>query len=479
MARNITARSVDYSQWYLDVIKAAELADYAPVRGCMVIRPTGYSIWENVQRYFDDAFKRTGHVNAYFPLLIPNSFLQKEAEHVEGFAPECAMVTHAGGEELEEPFAVRPTSETVIGHMYSRWIQSWRDLPVLINQWCNVMRWEKRPRLFLRTSEFLWQEGHTAHATEQEAREETLRMLEVYRKVMEEELALPVITGEKTAGERFPGAVATYTCEAMMSDAKALQAGTSHFLGQNFARAFEIRFQDRDGELATCWTTSWGISTRLIGAIIMTHSDDDGLVLPPRIAPVKAVLLPISKDERQAEDVLLPMARELSGQLNEALGGLYTTVDAQFHMRPGDRFFTHLQRGVPLRLELGEKDVQAGTVRVVRRDTGEKADLSRDALVPAVQKLLEDVQSNLYRRALSFREAHTAQASSYDELKAILAERGGFVEAYFGGTPEDERRIREETGGVTPRCIPLVDASTGRCIVTGKEGRRTIFARAY
>ena len=479
MARNITARSVDYSQWYLDVIKAAELADYAPVRGCMVIRPTGYSIWENVQRYFDDAFKRTGHVNAYFPLLIPNSFLQKEAEHVEGFAPECAMVTHAGGEELEEPFAVRPTSETVIGHMYSRWIQSWRDLPVLINQWCNVMRWEKRPRLFLRTSEFLWQEGHTAHATEQEAREETLRMLEVYRKVMEEELALPVITGEKTAGERFPGAVATYTCEAMMSDAKALQAGTSHFLGQNFARAFEIRFQDRDGELATCWTTSWGISTRLIGAIIMTHSDDDGLVLPPRIAPMKVVLLPISKDERQAEDVLLPMARELSGQLDEALGGLYTAVDTQFHMRPGDRFFTHLQRGVPLRLELGEKDVQAGTVRVVRRDTGEKADLSRDALVPAVQKLLEDVQSNLYRRALSFREAHTAQASSYDELKAILAERGGFVEAYFGGTPEDERRIREETGGVTPRCIPLVDASTGRCIVTGKEGRRTIFAKAY
>ena len=468
MARNITARSVDYSQWYLDVIKAAELADYAPVRGCMVIRPTGYSIWENVQRYFDDAFKRTGHVNAYFPLLIPNSFLQKEAEHVEGFAPECAMVTHAGGEELEEPFAVRPTSETVIGHMYSRWIQSWRDLPVLINQWCNVMRWEKRPRLFLRTSEFLWQEGHTAHATEQEAREETLRMLEVYRKVMEEELALPVITGEKTAGERFPGAVATYTCEAMMSDAKALQAGTSHFLGQNFARAFEIRFQDRDGELATCWTTSWGISTRLIGAIIMTHSDDDGLVLPPH-----------SKDERQAEDVLLPMARELSGQLDEALGGLYTAVDTQFHMRPGDRFFTHLQRGVPLRLELGEKDVQSGTVRVVRRDTGEKADLSRDALVPAVQKLLEDVQSNLYRRALSFREAHTVQASSYDELKAILAERGGFVEAYFGGTPEDERRIREETGGVTPRCIPLVDASTGRCIVTGKEGRRTIFAKAY
>lgn len=479
MARNITSRNEDYSQWYLDIIRVAELADYAPVRGCMVIRPTGYAIWESVQRHFDDAFKRTGHVNAYFPLLIPYSFLKKEAEHVEGFAPECAMVTHAGGEKLEEPYAIRPTSETVIGHMYSRWVQSWRDLPILINQWCNVMRWEKRSRLFLRTSEFLWQEGHTAHASSEEAQEETLSILELYRRVMEEELALPVLHGEKTMGERFPGAVNTYTCEAMMSDAKALQAGTSHFLGQNFARAFEIRFQDRDGELATCWTTSWGISTRLIGAIIMTHSDDDGLVLPPHIAPVKVVLLPISKDERQAEDVLLPMARELSGQLDEALGGLYTAVDTQFHMRPGDRFFTHLQRGVPLRLELGEKDVQSGTVRVVRRDTGEKADLSRDALVPAVQKLLEDVQSNLYRRALSFREAHTAQASSYDELKAILAERGGFVEAYFGGTPEDERRIREETGGVTPRCIPLVDASTGRCIVTGKEGRRTIFAKAY
>ena len=297
MARNITSRSVDYSQWYLDVIRVAELADYAPVRGCMVIRPTGYSIWESVQRHFDDAFKRTGHVNAYFPLLIPNSFLEREAEHVEGFSPECAMVTHAGGEELEEPFAVRPTSETVIGHMYSKWIQSWRDLPVLINQWCNVMRWEKRPRLFLRTSEFLWQEGHTAHATEAEAREETLKMLEVYRQLMEDVLALPVVPGEKTEGERFPGAVDTYTCEAMMSDAKALQAGTSHFLGQNFARAFEIRFQNKAGDLEECWTTSWGISTRLIGALIMTHSDDDGLILPPRVAPTKTVLLPISTNE--------------------------------------------------------------------------------------------------------------------------------------------------------------------------------------
>jgi prolyl-tRNA synthetase len=479
MARNITPRNADYSQWYLDVIKAAELADYAPVRGCMVIRPTGYAIWESVQRYFDDAFKRTGHVNAYFPLLIPRSFLEKEAEHVEGFAPECAMVTHAGGEELEEPFAVRPTSETVIGHMYSKWIQSWRDLPVLINQWCNVMRWEKRTRLFLRTSEFLWQEGHTAHATAEEAVEETLRMLDVYRQVMEDVLALPVIWGEKTAGERFPGAVDTYSCEAMMSDKQALQAGTSHFLGQNFARAFEIRFQNKAGELEECWTTSWGVSTRLIGAIIMTHSDEDGLVLPPRVAPTKAVILPIGTDERLLDETLLPRAKEFAGQLNDALGGLHVETDTRFYMRPADRFFHHLQRGVPLRLELGEKDMKAGTVRAVRRDTGEKFDIAGDAVVSSVPKILEDIQASLYAKAKSFREANTFSASSCDELKAILDEKGGFVEAYFAGTPEDERRIREETGGATPRCIPLSDDSRGRCILTGKEGRKTVFAKAY
>ncbi|MBR6901644.1 MAG: proline--tRNA ligase [Synergistaceae bacterium] len=478
MARNITPKKENYSQWYLDVIKAAGMADYAPVRGCMVIRPTGYSIWENVQAKFDAAFKKTGHVNAYFPLLIPDSFFRKEAEHVEGFSPELAMVTHAGGEELEEPFAVRPTSETIIGYMYSKWIQSWRDLPVLINQWCNVMRWEKRPRLFLRTSEFLWQEGHTAHETPEEAREETLRMLEVYRSIIEDELAIPVIAGEKTAGERFPGAVDTYTCEAMMSDTRALQAGTSHFLGQNFAKAFEIQYQDREGNLQHCWTTSWGVSTRLIGALIMVHSDDDGLIVPPRIAPVKAVILPISKDESVAENKILPKAQELSAKLDEELGGMFTKVDTDFHMRPGDRFFTHLQKGVPLRLELGEKDLQAGTVRLVRRDTGEKIDVNSENVVQTVKKILDDIQNNLFTRAKNFREENTHDAKNYDELKEIIEKQGGFVRAYFAGTPEDEVKIREDTGA-TPRCI-LPGDNKGRCFMTGKENARlTIFAKAY
>ncbi len=478
MARNITPRQENYSQWYLDVIKAAELADYAPVRGCMVIRPTGYSIWESIQSKFDAAFKKTGHVNAYFPLLIPDSFFRKEAEHVEGFAPELAMVTHAGGEKLEEPYAVRPTSETVIGSMYSKWIQSWRDLPVLINQWCNVMRWEKRPRLFLRTSEFLWQEGHTAHETAQEAREETLRMLEVYRSIIENEIAIPVLAGEKTAGERFPGAVDTYTCEAMMSDTKALQAGTSHFLGQNFAKAFDIQYQNREGELDYCWTTSWGVSTRLIGALIMTHSDDDGLIVPPRIAPVKAAIIPISKDESVAENDILPKAKELSAKLDDELGGMFTKVDTDFHARPADRFFTHLQKGVPLRLELGEKDLAAGTVRIVRRDTGAKIDAANDKVVETVKNLLDEIQSNLFMKAKTFRDNNTHDASSYDELKEIIESKGGFVRAYFGGTPEDETRIREETGA-TPRVIVPGDHK-GKCIITGNEGARlTVFAKAY
>ena len=479
MARNITPKETDYSQWYLDIIKVAELADYAPVRGCMVIRPTGYSLWESIQKHFDDAFKETGHVNAYFPVLIPNSFLEKEAEHVEGFSPECAVVTHAGGELLEEPLVVRPTSETVIGHMYSKWIQSWRDLPILINQWANVMRWEKRPRLFLRTSEFLWQEGHTAHATEEEAMEETLKMLEVYRRIMTEILAIPVIVGEKTAGERFPGAVNTYTCETMMSDKKALQAGTSHFLGQNFSRAFDIQFQNQKGEQEYAWTTSWGVSTRLIGALIMTHSDNDGLILPPRVAPVQVAILPISTNDSVMEEQLLPRALEFSDKLDQMLGGRFTFVDKQFHMRPGDRFFYHLQKGVPLRLELGEKDLAAGTVRAVRRDTGSKEDIPFENVPLRVKALLEDIHKNLYTRALDFRIANTFSASTLEELKVIVEEKGGFVETYFAGTPEEEKKIREETGA-TPRCMPLNDTCTGTCFLTGKpHARKTIFAKAY
>ncbi|HOK20261.1 MAG TPA: proline--tRNA ligase, partial [Thermosynergistes sp.] len=441
MARNITPKEEDYSQWYLDVIKVAELADYAPVRGCMVIRPWGYAIWESIQSQLDARFKETGHVNAYFPLLIPASFLEKEAEHVEGFSPECAVVTHAGGEELEEPFVIRPTSETVIGYMYSRWVQSWRDLPILINQWCNVMRWEKRPRLFLRTSEFLWQEGHTAHATKEEAIDETLKMLEVYRSFMEEVLALPVVTGEKSEGERFPGALNTYTCEAMMSDKRALQVGTSHFLGQNFSKAFDISFQNRDGNMDYAWTTSWGTSTRLIGAVIMTHSDDDGLVLPPRLAPVKAVLIPISTDERKLEDMLLPKARELANRLEAVLGPRSVIVDSQFHLRPGDRFFYHLQRGIPLRLELGEREWDRCALRAVRRDTAQKEEIPWDAVDNAVPRILKEMQRALYERALAFREANTYYAGSFDEFKELLEGKGGFIKAYFAGGVAEERAI--------------------------------------
>lgn len=479
MARNITPKEQDYSQWYLDVIRTAELADYAPVRGCMVIRPTGYSIWESIQKYFDEAFKETGHVNAYFPLLIPVSFLEKEAEHVEGFAPECAVVTHAGGEELEEALVIRPTSETVIGHMYSKWVQSWRDLPILINQWANVMRWEKRSRLFLRTSEFLWQEGHTAHATRKEALEETLKMLEVYRTIMTEILALPVIAGEKSEGERFPGAENTFTCEAMMSDKKALQSGTSHFMGQNFAKAFEIQFQNQNLDLEYAWTTSWGVSTRLIGALIMTHSDNDGLILPPRVAPVKVVIIPISKDENTLNNSILPSAMELAKRLNNVLDSRSVVVDTEFHMRPGDRFFKHLQKGVPLRLELGEKDLEQGCVLAVRRDNREKMLLPISDVENSVPAILEHIHNDLYNRALNFRNDNTFHVSDFAEFKSILETSGGFIKAYFAGGVAEEKKIKEETGA-TVRCFPLEDTSTGKCFFTGKDNAKmAVFARSY
>ncbi|MDR1471877.1 MAG: proline--tRNA ligase [Synergistaceae bacterium] len=482
MAKNIASRESNFSQWYLDVIKAAQLADYAPVRGCMVVRPNGYGIWENIQSAFDRAFKETGHVNAYFPLLIPNSFMEREAQHVEGFAPECAVVTHAGGEELEEPYVIRPTSETVIGHMYSQWVQSWRDLPILINQWCSVVRWEKRPRLFLRTSEFLWQEGHTAHATREEAIAETFRMLDVYQRIMNDHLALPVLYGEKSENERFPGADNTYSCEAMMGDRKALQAGTSHFLGQNFARAFDISFQNRNGETEFAWTTSWGVSTRLIGAIIMTHSDDDGLVLPPRIAPVKAAVIPISKDEDRIRDALEPAADGIARGLNETLGGVCAQVDRQYHMRPADRFFTHLQRGVPIRIELGEREHEERAVTVVRRDTAERDRVPLGSLNDHVRALLADIQRNLYDRAKAFRDDNTREVSSRTELKEFFAKdsRGGFAKACFAGSSDDERDIKDITGGATIRCMPLDDETRGKCICTGApDARRAIFAKAY
>lgn len=477
MARNITARAEDYSQWYLDIIKVAQLADYAPVRGCMVIRPTGYSLWEEIQEKFDDAFKEAGHVNAYFPVLIPASFFAKEAEHVEGFAPECAVVTHAGGEKLEEPLFVRPTSETVIGHMYNRWIQSWRDLPILINQWCNVMRWEKRPRLFLRTSEFLWQEGHTAHATAEEAIRETEDILEIYRRIMVDELALSVVVGIKSEGERFPGAVETYTCEAMVTDTKALQAGTSHFLGQNFAKAFEIQFQNRDESMQFVWTTSWGVSTRLIGALIMVHSDDDGLVLPPRVAPVKVAIIPIAKETEQ-QDQLFAKAKDLAAELNKAMSTRCVVVDNQFHLRPSDRFFFHLQKGVPLRLELGEKEAAAGEVALVRRDTGERISVKMSDLVKRVPQILEEIQANLLERSRKFREDHTVEVNSFEDFKKHVA--NGWVKAYFAGSKEDEKAIKEATGA-TVRCFPLEDAGLrGTCVYTGKDNARlAIFSRSY
>jgi prolyl-tRNA synthetase len=479
MAKNITPRKENYSQWYLDVISAGKLADYAPVKGCMVIRPSGFAIWEAMQARLDRMFKETGHVNAYFPLLIPKHFMEKEAEHVEGFSPECAVVTHGGGKELEEPLMIRPTSETVIGHMYSQWIQSYRDLPVLINQWCNVLRWEMRTRLFLRTSEFLWQEGHTAHETEEEAQEETMRMLEIYRRFQEEDLAIPVIPGLKTESEKFPGAIATYCIEAMMQDGKALQAGTSHNLGQNFAKAFDITFLDRKNEQSHAWTTSWGVSTRMIGGLIMTHSDDDGLIIPPRIAPVQVVIIPIfTNDSERAETKAF--AESIAERLHSRLDRLKVVIDHRDDLRPAEKFFHWLQQGIPVRIEVGPRDVAKQCGMVARRDVREKESIELESITAHVCDLLEKIQENLFQRALEFREQNTRRAKNYEEFCEIMKKEGGFVMAHWNGSPEVEAKIKGDTKA-TIRCIPLdSEPVPGKCMVTGEPSEReVVFAVAY
>ena len=476
MVEKITPRSEEYARWYTDVIREAELADYAPVRGCMIIRPYGYALWENIQAALDRRFKETGHRNAYFPLFIPMSFIHKEAEHVAGFAPELAVVTHGGGKVLEEPLVVRPTSETVIGHMYAKWVRSYRDLPVLINQWCNVVRWEMRTRPFLRTLEFLWQEGHTAHATAEEAQEETLRMLEVYRDFAENDAAVPVVPGRKSEIEKFAGAVTSYTIEAIMGNRWALQAGTSHFLGQNFARAFEIKFLDQNNELQYCWTTSWGLSTRFVGAIIMVHGDDQGLKLPPRLAPTQAVIVPIWRNEQEKAIVLAALA-PIEAELRPHVR---LEVDAREEYTPGWKFNEWEMKGVPLRIEIGPRDVGKGQVVLARRDTGQKTPVPQEGLAQRVLDLLDEIQATLFAQAKAFLEEHSFAIEDYDEFKAIFASEGGFVWAYWCGSADCEAAIKEETKA-TIRCIPFdQDGGAGRCIHCGGEAEeKAVFAKAY
>src|SRR6195256_249170 len=415
----ITPRSQDFSKWYLDVVRRAELADYSPVKGCMVIRPYGYAIWELIQQAFDREFKKTGHVNAYFPLFIPESLLNKEAEHVEGFAPQVAYVTHAGGEELEEKLVVRPTSEAIIGTMYAKWVQSWRDLPILINQWANIVRWEKVTRPFLRTTEFLWQEGHTAHETEAEAEDETLKILHLYKEMVETEMGVPVVEGRKSESEKFAGALRTYSIEALMGDGRALQAGTSHNLGQNFAKAFDVTFQARDKSVQHVWGTSWGVTTRLIGALIMTHGDDSGLILPPRVAPYQVVIVPIPRGNWQ--ETVLPKAREIQQQL--VAGGIRVMLDDRDAYTPGWKFSEWELRGVPLRLEIGPKDIEKSTVLVARRDTREKQSIAMEGLPAQLLALLDQIQQSLFDRAVAFRDEHTQRAATYDEFKQVMEGR--------------------------------------------------------
>jgi prolyl-tRNA synthetase len=490
MSKGLTSREEDYSQWYNELVGKADMAEHSAVRGCMVIKPYGYAIWENMQAALDKMFKETGHSNAYFPLFIPKSFFSKEASHVEGFATECAVVTHyrlkndGNGNiivdedaKLEEELIVRPTSETIIWNTYKGWIQSYRDLPILVNQWANVVRWEMRTRLFLRTAEFLWQEGHTAHATSQEAIEETERMLEVYADFAENWMALPVIRGKKTANERFAGALDTYCIEALMQDGKALQAGTSHFLGQNFAKAFDVKFTSKEGKLDYVWATSWGVSTRLIGALIMAHSDDSGLILPPKLAPIQVVIVPIYRSDEEF-DKISELAKTLSKDLK--IKNITVKYDDRDTLRPGFKFAEYEMKGVPVRLAIGGRDLENGTIEIARRDTKEKQTISRDGIVDHIENLLLDIQQNIYNKALKFRDENTREANSYQEFKELLDTKAGFVSAHWDGSSETEKQIKDETKA-TIRCIPLNNKlENGTCILTGKPSQqRVLFARAY
>ncbi|MBP3944006.1 proline--tRNA ligase [Sphingobacteriaceae bacterium WQ 2009] len=490
MSKGITSRADDYSQWYTDLVQKADLAEYSAVRGCMVIKPYGYAIWEKMQATLDKMFKDTGHSNAYFPLFIPKSFFSKEAAHVEGFATECAVVTHyrlkndGNGNiivdedaKLEEELIVRPTSETIIWNTYKGWIESYRDLPILVNQWANVVRWEMRTRLFLRTSEFLWQEGHTAHATETEAVEEAERMLEVYNTFSQDWLAVPVIRGRKTENERFAGALDTYCIEALMQDGKALQAGTSHFLGQNFAKAFDVKFTSKEGKLEHVWATSWGVSTRLMGALIMAHSDDQGLVLPPKLAPIQVVIVPIFKtDEEKA--LIDAFVDTFSAELKAK--NISVKFDDRDTQRPGYKFAEWELKGVPLRVALGARDMANGTVELARRDTQTKETVAQAGLSDYVANLLDEIQENIFQKALNFRDTHITEVNSYEEFKEVLEAKGGFISAHWDGTVETEKRVKEETKA-TIRCIPLDQPEEeGICIFTGKpSSKRVLFAKAY
>ncbi len=488
MAKGITSREESYADWYNEIVKKAGLADHSAVRGCMVIKPYGFAIWEKMQAQLDKRFKETGHVNAYFPLFIPKSFLSKEAEHVEGFAKECAVVTHhrlmndPNGNgvivdptaKLEEELIVRPTSETIIWNTYKDWIKSYRDLPLLINQWANVVRWEMRTRMFLRTAEFLWQEGHTAHTTKGEAVAEARQMLDVYAEFAEEYMAMPVIKGRKTANERFAGAEDTYTIEALMQDGKALQSGTSHFLGQNFAKAFDVKFLNQNQKEEYVWATSWGVSTRLMGGLIMTHSDDNGLIVPPKLAALHAVIVPIPKPGAEIDEA----AMKIMAALKEK--GISVKYDTDAKKRPGFKFAEYELQGVPVRIGIGKRDLEKGVVELARRDTGEKTQVPVDAAASAIEQLLEDIQNNLFQKALDYRTEHTSSADDFDTFKQILEEKGGFVKAHWDGTVETEKKIKELTKA-TIRCIPLDnEQEEGKCILTGKPSKeRVLFAKAY